>query len=204
MTMSRRGFVRSTLAITPMLALDPQLLWKLDTKTDREIAQFVRDLRKAMKQMFGEATQNQAHVGLIGAGLAAATVTTSTEVLAQQLRPAGIYTSGAFNIPASITQLRLFANIGLADKLAVGELCDLELQRSVDGGVSFQDFSGFGWTSYGPDGYHVIDKFGNPIDNPDPSLGYQPEAGASANQFRLVLSIPQPLTLGATVQITTG
>lgn len=127
--------------------------------------------------------------------------TTNTVVLAQQTRQ-GTFTSNAFTIPANILRLTLTANIALADKLATGLTLDLDVQHSVDGTTNWQSVVGFGWTSYGPAGYHVIGKDGTPIDNPDPSLSFSPKTFLG-DSYRLVASIPNTVTAGLTVSITT-
>jgi hypothetical protein len=199
---SRRAFLRSALVFTPLLAIDPQLVFRPDKQSEKDIKAFVKALRKSMRAMFREAETDVAGWGL-STPLYAAGVTTDTTVIAQSVRQPGQYVSGTFAIPASITFVRLFANIGLADKLSTGLFCDLMLQSATDG-VTFQDREGFGWGSYGPDGYHVIGKDGTPIDNPDPSLGHHVVPGDDTALFRLVLTLPQALTLGATVSVTTG
>lgn len=125
----------------------------------------------------------------------------TTPVIAQQARQ-GTFTSGSFSIPANILLLQIVANIALADKLATGLTCDLNLERSADGGTSWFPLVGFGWTSYGPAGYHTVDKTGQAIDNPDPSLTFNPRT-FDGQLFRLVSVIPQTLTVGATVVVTT-
>jgi hypothetical protein len=200
--MFRRNFLRSALVLTPLLAIDPQeLFFQPDKQTEKEIKAFVKGLKKAMRAMFREPDEDDSLNFLTP--LDAASVTTNTVVLAQSVRQPGQYISGQFTIPASVSFVRLYANIGEADKLSTALFCDLELYRLTDG-VNWQDRGGFGWTSYGPDGYHTIGKDGTPIDNPDPSLGYHVEPGDDAYQFRMILSLPQPLTLGATVGVMTG
>lgn len=167
--------------------------------TDRTVKKFVRDLRRAMRRMFHEPAV--ADLQLFD-GVTVEATTTTQQILAQQVRQANTYTSSNFSIPANILFLRLFANIGLLDKLSTGLTCDLDVQRSLDGSTNWISTVGFGWTSYGPSGYHAIGKDGNPIDNPDPSCGLDPQAYLGF-QWRVVITIPQALTLGASVEITT-
>lgn len=127
--------------------------------------------------------------------------TSNTVVLSQQSRQ-GNFTSSSFNIPANILRLQLIANIALADKLANGLTLDLDVQHSTDGATNWQSVVGFGWTSYGPAGYHVIGKDGTPIDNPDPSLSFSPKTFLG-DHYRLVAIIPNAVTAGLTVSVTT-
>lgn len=127
--------------------------------------------------------------------------TSNNVVLAQQSRQ-GNFTSGSFNIPANILQLKLTVNITLTDKLANGLTLDLDVQHSTDGTTNWQSIVGFGWTSYGPAGYHVIGKDGSPIDNPDPSLSFSPKTFLG-DHYRLVVTIPSAVNAGLTVSITT-
>jgi hypothetical protein len=197
---SRRLFLRTSLAVVPLLALDQQLIWKPEKQAEKEIEKFVKELRKSFRKMFRD---DDLAWSFIGTPIAAATVTTQTEVVSQALRQADVYTSPSFSIPATISFIRLYANISLADKLSVGLQCSLDFQRSTDNGQTWVPANGSGWTSYGPDGYHAIGKDGTPIDNPDPSVAFNPQAYLG-QLFRVVLTLPQPLTLGATVEITTG
>lgn len=134
--------------------------------------------------------------------------TQSFVVLAQQARAAQTWTSSSVTIPSTVTFVRIFANISLAEKLSTGLKMDLEVQRSTDSGVTWSDgigaheppVCGFGWTSYGPGGYPGGPK-GGP-DNPDPSVGFDPQA-YKGQLFRAVAKLTQPLTVGMTIDITT-
>lgn len=126
-------------------------------------------------------------------------------VLAQQSR-SGDHTSSSRQIPPSVTYVLITANIALADKLSTGLTMELEVQRSADNGVTWSDgigsnpppVCGIGWTSYGPGGY--TGKSG--VANPDPSVGFNPQVFIG-QLFRAVVHIPQPLTLGCTISVTT-
>ena len=184
----------------PVVARAQQLVWRQAPAVDHEVIVFVEQLRRVMRQMFRD--PDEARVTLFDGAVLEAVVT-DTQVLAPALRQAGVYTSPTFTIPSTIKFLFLFVNVDIADKLAVGNSLSLDVQHSPDGGVNWLPLVGIpNWTSYGPAGYHIIDKNGNPIDNPDPGCGLNPQAYLN-DQFRMVMTLPQPLTFGATVEITT-
>lgn len=124
--------------------------------------------------------------------------TTNIVVLAQQSRQ-GTFVSAPVSIPTTITGIRIYANIALADKLSDGLTMSLNVERSEDAGVTWLDLAGFGWTSYGAAGYPA-GKDG--IVNPDPSLSFSP-LPFLGQLFRVTTVIPQPLTVGATIALTT-
>ncbi len=202
MTPSRRAFLRSSLALAPLVVFDPQeLIWKPEKAAEKELKAFVRQLRKAFRHMYK--LDDDASFPLFGSPVHAAALTTETELVPLLLQQAGSYLSLPFTVPPSVSLLRLYANIGLSDKLSTGLTCAMDVQHSTDGGASYGPLIGAEWTSYGPEGYHRVDKFGNPIDNPDPSTGFNPTAYVG-DLFRVAISFPQPLTIGDTVAITTG
>src|SRR5262245_26038610 len=105
----------------------------------------------------------------------------------------------------------MIATIALADKLTGtlqgdgsvlgGKTLTLDVERSSDGGTNWLHTAGFGWTSYGAGGYHVIDKNGVAVDNPDPDLSFNPTAYIG-NLFRLKMTAPQTITFGGTIEVT--
>lgn len=125
-----------------------------------------------------------------------------TIVLVVQQARVGSFTSPSFSIPVGVLNLKLTANILLSDKLQTGLTCDIDIQHSSDGELTWNSAVGFGWTSYGAAGYHTIDRNGNAIDNPDPSLSFSPSAYIG-QKFRIIISIPVSLNVGASVDITT-
>jgi hypothetical protein len=139
-------------------------------------------------------------VGLTGANLSAAV--TNTQVLASATRGPGTFTTPTFTIPANILYLSLSVNVSLADKLSVGKSLTLDVQHSSDGGTTWSSLIGVGWSSWGPGGFHMVDKNGVAIDNPDPSCSLGPQQYIG-DTFRIVVTLPQALTFGATVAVTT-
>lgn len=124
--------------------------------------------------------------------------TVNTVVLTQQSRQ-GTFVSNPVTVPSNVIGIRIYANIALADKLSVGLTMSLNVERSEDSGATWLDLAGFGWTSYGPAGYPA-GKDG--IVNPDPSISFSPTPFLG-QLFRVTTVIPQPLTVGATVALTT-
>jgi hypothetical protein len=122
----------------------------------------------------------------------------TTQIAAPAVRQ-GVFTSPTFSIPAGILNLKLSANLLLADKLAVGLTFDLDVQHSPDSGATWRSACGFGWTSYGPGG--IPNGIGGST-TPDPYVAFAPIAFLG-QPFRLVATVAQPLSIGLTVDITT-
>lgn len=124
----------------------------------------------------------------------------AVQVLAPAVRQ-GTLISASVTIPAAVSWINVIANVLLADKLADGLTFAVDIQRSVDGVTGWQTVAGFGWTSYGPAGYPASPKGTYPA-NPDPAVAFNPSVYVGQH-FRLVAEVPQPLSLGLTVEITT-
>jgi len=105
----------------------------------------------------------------------------------------GQITSPSVQSPANILGIRFTLNLLLADKLATGLTASLHVEHSVDGSTNWLPVCGFGWTSYGPAGFRT---------NPDPFLTFKPTAFPS-EFFRAILDVPQSLSVGATITVTT-
>jgi hypothetical protein len=121
--------------------------------------------------------------------------------IAPSLRPANTYTfSPAQPIPAKVTAARFTIPIALSDKLAVGKTFSWAFQVSADSGQTWDLVNAGAWASYGPGG-HPADEFGPA--NPDPFI----EINLSAYAGQLLrgrLVLPQPLTAGVTINLTTA
>lgn len=119
-------------------------------------------------------------------------------LLGSQNRTGRNVSVSAVVVPARVKQVRAFLNLREIDKLADGLACFLDIERSSDG-VSWMHLAGFGWTSYGHDGYPAGH---DGIPNPDPSILFDPSP-YEGERFRIVVTAPSAIQVGATLEVTT-
>ena len=125
-----------------------------------------------------------------------------TVVVATPQTRTGTFTSPSVQIPASVLRLKFIANLLTADKLSDGLTFTMDVQHSVDGATNWLPVAAFGWTSYGAGGFTSRDDSGTVVTNPDPSLAFAPNAFPQ-HFFRMIVVVPQALSIGLTVLITT-
>lgn len=114
--------------------------------------------------------------------------------VAQSLRQPNTYSFAAAQpIPTGVLAVTLIPNISLADKLSVGET--MECKIYVDG----QFLAGGTWTSYGPGGITT----GSGLVNPDPQFSTGDISKHVGSILSVDFTIPQAMTCGLTVTITT-